>query len=364
MNLQKDWERFFEVEVSSEYVDNLKKILNDQNHNLYSIGTLTTLNPRSTSTLIVKTNTEGKTLWSKTFQCESSSSDMLAADIYRENLVVASDDCLFSFDLDGNLSWQKSFSKSLVIHDLKIIGNLIYILGDRLQVFTLNGDLIYTEEFEKNRWSMQAFGNQVFIAGSGAIDFYTPLENKTKRLIFLENQSPPAQVKFYQNTLFASFFDSSSDQITLGAYDLSGRMIWQKKYENTGKDTYKFPGAPQIQFIDNKLCLIMSKYKQREVVLINPANGAVLKKVKSKKGIVETSLVVQDKALIIFGENDLDVYDSKLSLLANYKIPFMTLITAGDFVIDDQKLYIGTSVLIERYFRFYLAQISIVPLNQ
>lgn len=359
VKLKNEWESLPKDQISSQNFDSLKKIINDQDKNIYSVGTRSNMVQNERSGLMTKTSAAGKLIWSQSFQCGYSSVEQTMADIHKEYLVVVTNKCLLSFGQDGKLNWRKDFENPIEINDLKILNGHIYVLGNSFQVFTLNGDLIYREDFDKSFWSIHSYAQQILIVGSGKVISYSPIENATKKLIFLDDLSPPGQLTFLQHNFYiACFFDSLEDQVVLVAFDLSGRVIWKKKYDNVDRNSFDLPAAPQIQSIENKLILILSKHGHREIVLINPSNGQILKNIKNNNGMIKTSYIVEKKALIIFGENDLEVYDKNLSLVSNYKIAYTTLLTAGDFIIDQQKLYLATSVLINGSFRFYLAKLS------
>jgi hypothetical protein len=360
VNFKNDWTLLSPAPVTTEHFESLKRILADKSHNIYSLGTLSKINPHEDFAYITKSTAEGKWLWSIPLQCTNGPSEMLASDIINEQLIVAMNQCLVALNLDGKVIWETAFDQILEINDLKILQNTIYVLGKRFEAFSLDGNLLFSEELEEHLWSIQEHDQLIYIAGSGKIKMYTRGEDSLRTLIHFPNYAPPAQLLFGENkTIYAVFFNAQSDHVTLIALTLSGRLLWKKSFKNADFDSPNLPAAPLLDQMSNQLVLSLSKYGHREILLINKSNGHLIKKEKNKHGIIRQSLVLENKVLAVFGERTLDFLDENLELFASYNIPYDALVTSGDFLVENNALYLGASILREGSFRFYLARFSL-----
>ena len=360
IDFKNDWTLLSPAPLTTEHFESLKKILADKSHNIYSLGSLSKMNPHEDFAYITKSTDEGKWLWSLPLQCTSGPSEMLAADIINEQLIVALNQCLVALNVDGKVIWETPFDQTLEINDLKILQNTIYVLGKRFEAFSLEGNLIFSEELEEHFWSIQEHDHLVYIAGSGKIKTHSTSERSLHTLIQFPNYAPPAQLLFGENqVLYAVFFDAQSDQVTLVALTLSGEILWNKSFNNADFNSPNLPAAPLLSQMGGQLVLSLSKYGQREILLIDKANGNVIKRTKNREGLIRKSLVLENKVLVVFGERTLEVFDEHLELMGKYTIPFNSLVTSGDFLFLDKALYLATSIQQAGSFQFYLAKLSL-----
>lgn len=313
--------------------------------------------------LVLRLNSHGDMIWKKSFDIDNYDRPFAHSIDSQQNLYIASENYVVKLSPDGNLLWSielKKYSEppseqspdpSLMIRDLKMKDDLIYVAGRYLTVINTQGEILNHIKFEKPIWEIYFKSNKLYTAGTGLIQSFD-LQNLNRSLFqyqLQQNQNPPASIAVDDagRIFVATRNDNPQDSTFLTALSADGKLLWSKFYNDVNSASYYLPGTPKLRLLgQNKLVLALSQQPTRWLQWISADSGKTLTQYKAKMGIIQDLQTNAQNYTLITGEKHAQLFDDNGNLLATSNLNYDTELTTGSIAIKNNSIYIGSSVFI------------------
>jgi Secretion system C-terminal sorting domain len=232
----------------------------DTGGNVYTLGAL-----NSSAALLIKYNSNGDTLWSRTY---ASSGYPLALRLDPEgNPVMAAPAAVVKYDTNGNQLWMKTlppytiYTMSLDDSGNVLLGTAASVLGVKAVKYTASGDSLWhktssglypTTSTTDNLGDFYVTG----VAGGGSVNIftvkYTPGGDTAWVRVFdrsgFSDQSNTIVVDDSENVIIAGYASTgnslSNEDYAVIKYDQAGNLRWQRFFDGPGN------GQDQVNSID------------------------------------------------------------------------------------------------------------------
>lgn len=362
IEIQPQWQKTFSS--SSDHYDTLSFVDSvTDSEDLYFVGHSQELSSINDTMVVMRLTPEGNVIWKKSYDIDSYDRPWAHAIDNQQNLYVASENYVIKFSAQGDLLWSvqlKDFSPppteqdpdpSLLIRDMKIINDQIYLAGKYLTILNPQGQIIQHVKFEKPIWQIQYQNKILYTAGNGLIQAFED-NNLNQPLIHYQlsqPQNPPAAMAIDQagRIFVVTRNDSPQDSAYLTALSANGKLLWSKFYDDVDNNSYYLPGTPKLHLLNNnKLVLTLSQQPTRWIQWVSINNGRTINQYKTKAGIVQDMKKNESDFTVVTGEKQSQLFNGDGDLLATSYLQQDVEITSGSIAVKNNKIYIGNSVFI------------------
>lgn len=342
-----EWSTILRANSNIQRYEVLHSLLLNQD-SIFSIGTSTDMSPHQDFIMINRQHLNGDFVWSKEIDLGPNDRPWKSF-LNRDGFYILTESHFSHFDLQGELLWSIDFRELTpdpLLRDFELSHSFFYIGGRELYKVSFEGEIINIQHPPKPIWDVYIANSKLYTGGNGFVLKLDEQLNKIWSYQVGEDQNPPLEL-IVDNEGFIyglSLNNYPQESTTLFALDSQGKKSWQRHISDPDPDSFKLPGFPFLRKMpNNNLLVALSQQPTRQLILFNK-EGNILKKQKSKSGIINEIEVDAQGFILLFGESHPELYNQNLQLIATAEFPKGGDITSGALAQNSYHVFIGGSV--------------------
>ncbi|MGE3610742.1 MAG: hypothetical protein AB7I27_14210 [Bacteriovoracaceae bacterium] len=325
---------------------------------IISIGVVTHLQDHQDELVVFAQNQNGELEWKNSIDLNSSDRPWKSL-VSAEGIFVVTETHLVKFSHQGDFLWKLDLSQieqDPLIRDVEIFKETILVAGRSLYQVDLSGHYLTKVSLDQSLWDIAVTSKAIIVGGWGQIYKLNLDLTLAWKFKLLAEQNPPLELVLgKQGEIYALSLNSTpQESSTLFNLNPQGKLIWKKSFHDPDPG-YKLPGFPKLRALPKGHLLVgLSQQPTRELTLLN-AKGKVLKRMKSKRGIMNEIEVDAQGNIFVMGESHPEVYSPDLNLVAKGDFPEGADITSGALALSEDLVCVGAGVPSQGSMKFYTA---------